>query len=38
MDELPFIPVGAYGSQTALRRDLQGRVRGLALFWGIRRS
>ncbi len=38
MDELPFIPVGAYRSQTALRRDLQGRVRGLALFWGIRRS
>ena len=21
-----------------VRRDLQGRVRGLALFWGIRRS
>ena len=38
MQELPFIPVGAYRSQTAVRRDLAGRVRGLALFWGIRRA
>jgi ABC-type transport system substrate-binding protein len=37
MDELPFIPVGAYRSQTAIRRDLVDRVRGLALFWGIKR-
>ena len=38
MQELPFIPVGAYRSQTAIRRDLADRVRGLALFWGIRRA
>jgi peptide/nickel transport system substrate-binding protein len=38
MKELPFIPVGAYRSQTALRRDLLDRVRGLALFWNIRRA
>ncbi len=38
MDELPFIPVGAYRSMTAVRRDLADRVRGLALFWGIRRT
>ncbi len=37
MRELPFIPVGAYRSQTAIRRDLTGRVLGMALFWGIRR-
>jgi peptide/nickel transport system substrate-binding protein len=38
MDELPYIPVGAYRSMTAVRRDLTDRVRGMALFWGIRRT
>jgi hypothetical protein len=38
MQDLPFIPVGAYRSQTAIRRDLADRVRGLAIFWGIRRT
>ncbi|WP_137177896.1 ABC transporter substrate-binding protein [Roseomonas sp. AR75] len=38
MDELPYVPVGAYLSNTALRNDLSGRVSGLALFWGIRRG
>ncbi|MCO6418897.1 ABC transporter substrate-binding protein [Siccirubricoccus sp. KC 17139] len=37
MQELPYIPVGAYRSQTAVRRDLADRVRGLAIFWNIRR-
>ncbi len=38
MDELPYIPVGAYMSLTALRANLAGRVPGLALYWGIRRT
>ena len=38
MDELPYIPVGAYVSITAHRRNLTGRVPGLALFWNIRRT
>jgi peptide/nickel transport system substrate-binding protein len=38
MDELPYVPVGAYLSITAHRRNLADRVKGLALFWGIRRS
>jgi peptide/nickel transport system substrate-binding protein len=38
MQELPYIPVGAYRSQTALRRNLADRVRGLALFWNIRQA
>jgi peptide/nickel transport system substrate-binding protein len=38
MQELPYIPVGAYRSQTAVRRDLADRVRGLAIFWNIRRT
>lgn len=38
MDELPYIPVGAYLSITALRANLAGRVPGLALFWGIGRG
>jgi peptide/nickel transport system substrate-binding protein len=38
MDELPYIPVGAYMSITALRGNLTGRVPGLALYYGIRRT
>ena len=38
MDELPFIPVGAYRSMTAIRNNLADRVRGMAIFWGIRRT
>jgi len=38
MDELPYVPVGAYLSITSHRADLVDRVKGLALFWGIRRA
>jgi peptide/nickel transport system substrate-binding protein len=38
MDELPYVPVGAYVSNTALRRNLQGRVPGFAIFWNISRA
>jgi ABC-type transport system substrate-binding protein len=37
LDEVPFIPVGAYYSNTALRRDLTGRVSGFALFYNLGR-
>jgi peptide/nickel transport system substrate-binding protein len=38
MEELPYIPVGAYMSMTALRRNLTGRVPGFAIYWGLRRT
>jgi peptide/nickel transport system substrate-binding protein len=38
MDEVPYVPLGAYLSLTALRTNLTGRVPGLALFWGLRRA
>ncbi|MBW8268800.1 ABC transporter substrate-binding protein [Caldovatus aquaticus] len=38
MDELPYVPLGAYMSMTALRSDLADRVEGPAMFWGIRRT
>lgn len=38
MDELPFIPVGAYRSVTAFRRNLVDRVPGFAIFWNLRRA
>ncbi len=38
LDELPYIPIGAYLSITSLRANLTDRVKGLALFWGIRRT
>ena len=36
MDEVPYIPVGAYRSATAFRASLRDRVKGLPIFWGIR--
>ncbi|MBX6373003.1 MAG: ABC transporter substrate-binding protein [Acetobacteraceae bacterium] len=38
MDELPFIPVGGYVGMTALRRNLQGRIPGFAIYWNLRRT
>jgi peptide/nickel transport system substrate-binding protein len=38
MQGLPYIPTGAYHSITAHKRDLVDRVKGFAIFWGIRRS
>ena len=38
LEEVPFIPVGAYHSKTALRREVQDRVSGFALFDGWRRG
>ena len=38
LDEVLYIPVGAYFSRTALRRDLSDRVLGFALFWNLRRT
>ncbi|NMJ44020.1 ABC transporter substrate-binding protein [Roseomonas sp. JC162] len=38
MDDLPYVPIGSYMSMTAIRRNLTGRVPGLALFWNIRRT
>jgi len=38
LDEVLYIPVGAYFSRTALRRDLADRVLGFALFWNLRRT
>ena len=37
MEGLPYIPTGAYYSITAHRRNLVDRVKGFAIFWGIRR-
>jgi peptide/nickel transport system substrate-binding protein len=38
MQGLPYIPTGAYYSITAHRRNLVDRVKGFAIFWGIRRA
>ena len=38
MEELPFLPLGAFWQNTALRRDLAGRVQGFPIFWNIRRA
>lgn len=36
MDEVAWVPVGAYKSNTAVRRNLVDRVNGFAIFWGVR--
>ncbi len=36
MDEVPYIPVGAYRSATAFRASLRDRIIGFPIFWGIR--
>ncbi len=38
MQELPYIPLGGYRSLTAYKRSLVDRVKGFAIFWGIRRT
>ena len=38
LDEVPYIPVGAYTSMTSFRRNLTGRVPGFALFWNMKRG
>lgn len=38
MRDLPYIPLGGYRSMTAHKRVLADRVKGFAIFWGIRRT
>ncbi|MBI0535719.1 ABC transporter substrate-binding protein [Roseomonas sp. KE2513] len=36
MEDVPYIPVGAYRAMTATRRALRDRVRGFPIFWGVK--
>ncbi|MCI0755899.1 ABC transporter substrate-binding protein [Teichococcus vastitatis] len=38
LEEVLFIPVGAYRSITALRANLRDRVPGFAIFWNIKQA
>lgn len=38
MDEVPFIPLGAYSQPTAYSSSLTDRVKTAPVFWNIRRS
>ena len=37
IDQVAFIPTGAYLSNTALRANLADRVKGFAIYWGLKR-
>ncbi|GGC48304.1 substrate-binding protein [Siccirubricoccus deserti] len=37
-DQVPYVPLGQFFSPTALRGDLEGMLKGVALFYGIRRA
>ncbi|MBO1074490.1 ABC transporter substrate-binding protein [Roseomonas marmotae] len=36
--DVPYLPVGQYFQATAYRRDLTGVLKGLPLFWNVRRA
>lgn len=38
IEEVAFVPVGAYLVATSLRRNLVDRVPGFAIFWGLKRA
>jgi peptide/nickel transport system substrate-binding protein len=38
LDEVLYIPVGAFYPRTALRRDIVDRLPGVAIFWNLRRA
>lgn len=38
MEELPYIPVGAYKAMTAINKQLRGRVPGFAIMWNLERA
>lgn len=38
IDEVAWVPVGAYLQNTALKNELVDRVKGFAIFWGLRRG
>ena len=38
MAELPYIPIGAYWTNTARRRTVTDRVPGFAIFWNLKKA
>ncbi len=38
MDEVAFVPLGAFTQFTAVRRDISDRLPGVVVFWNLKRS
>ena len=38
LETVPYVPLGQFFSPTALRTDLDGMLKGIALFYGIKRT
>jgi len=38
LEDVPYVPLGQFFSPTAYRADLTGMLKGVALFYGIRRT
>jgi len=36
--DVPYVPLGQFYQPTAFRDDLNGMLKGLPLFWNIRRG
>ncbi len=37
-DSVPYVPLGTFYQPTAYRKDLTGMLKGLPLFWNVRRA
>jgi peptide/nickel transport system substrate-binding protein len=37
-EDVPYIPLGLWYQNTAYRANLSGMLKGLPLFWNVRRS
>ncbi|MCR0983594.1 ABC transporter substrate-binding protein [Roseomonas populi] len=38
LEEVLFVPLGAFRSNTVMKRNLEGRVPGMPLFWNMKRA
>ena len=36
--DVPYVPLGVFLQPTAYRKDLSGILKGLPLFWNVRRA
>jgi peptide/nickel transport system substrate-binding protein len=36
--DVPYVPLGVFYQPTAYKKDLTGVLRGLPLFWNVRRA
>ena len=38
LETVPYVPLGEYIQRTALRRNVTGMIKGIPVFWNIRKT